>query len=112
MKYGIVAAALLLVGCSAANPEKAALRESMDQGTRTIRLNEKTWAEMLVAYPVGTTDPRTNQPSTGKNLADKIAPLTPAQLKQDQAAHAEYERLVAEDRERDVTASQGGLLGK
>lgn len=102
----LILASFMFLGCAC--PEKAALRETMDQGTRTIRQNEADWAAKLVAYPVGTTDPRTGLPSTGKNQADKIPPLTPAQFKQEQAAQKGYNDLVNEDRAKD---SQKGLFG-
>ncbi len=86
-----------LVGCAC--PEKAILREGMDQGTRQIRENEKAWAEKLVAYPPGTVDPRDGKASTGKNKATEIPPLTPAQYKNGQKAHEDYENLVNQDRE-------------
>lgn len=92
-----------LTGCQLTkNPEKAALRESMYNGTQQIRTNEKAWAEKLVAYPAGSTDPRTGQPSDGKNKASEITPLTPAQFRNDVAAHDEFDKLVNEDRARDV----------
>lgn len=101
----IVGFSLILTGCSNVNPEKVALREAMYGGTQQIRENEATWAQKLVAYPVGTTDPRTGQASDGKNRASEIPPLTPAQYKNDVSAHAEFESLVSEDRARD---SKGG----
>lgn len=94
----------ITLGCGS---DKAALREAMDQGTRTIRSNEKAWAEKLVAYPKGTIDPRTGLPSTGKNMADQIPPLTPMEYEQDQKTHADYENLVNTDRQRDAN----GIFG-
>jgi len=98
---GIILTIPLFVGCQA-NPEKTALREAMYDGTATMRANHKAWSEKLVAYPVGTTDPRTGQPSDGKNKASEIPPLTPAQYKNAMAADKEFEDLVNEDRARDT----------
>ncbi len=92
----------LAAGCQTLNPEKDAIRETLWQGTRQIRANEREWAEKLVAYPVGTIDPRTGQPSDGKNQASEIKPLTPAQLEQDRKIHAELEAAYNEDVQRGV----------
>lgn len=98
----LAASLVLLVGCQGAkNPEKVALREAMYQGTTQMRSNHKAWAEKLVAYPAGTTDPRTGQPSDGKNKASEITPLTPAQYRNGVAADDEFNKLVEEDRARD-----------
>lgn len=93
MRYAILL--VLLGGCCT---DRATLREGMDQGTRTIRSNELNWAEKLVAYPKGTIDPRTGKLSTGRNQADLITPLTPAEYSQDQQTHTDYDNLVANDR--------------
>lgn len=74
----------------------------MDGSTQTIRMDHLAWAAKLTAYPIGTTDPRTGLPSTGKNQADQIPALTPAQLKQIQATETEYEGLVNDDRANDA----------
>lgn len=97
MKRLIVGMILLASGCQS---DCSVLREGMDQGTRTIRANEKLWASKLVAYPKGMTDPRTGKPSTGKNQAELITPLTPEQYEQERKAHSEYENLVGTDRQR------------
>lgn len=112
MKIFIAVSLLSLIGVGCAScPEKAIIRDSMDEGTRTIRANEKAWAEKLVAYPVGTTDPRTQQPSDGKNKASEIKPLTPAQYSQEQKTQADYDSLVAQDRSSSSTTGPfSGLM--
>lgn len=95
----IAAICLMFLGGCAVCPEKIALRETMDTETTSIRQDHKAWAAALVAYPVGTTDPRTGQPSTGKPTT--LPTLTPAQYNQMMATHAEYEGTVADDRSHD-----------
>jgi hypothetical protein len=87
----------LISGCQAC-PEKAALREAMDQGTAQIRKDHKDWVTKLTIDPV-----------TGKNHADQITPLTPAAAAAAMRAHSEYENLVSEDRKRDTQGT--GLFG-
>lgn len=99
-------AMLSIAGCHC--PERAVLRESMDQSTRTIRQTQKDWSANLVAYPVGVTDPRTGLPSTGKDMREKLPTLTPDQYNQMLRTHEEYEGLVQEDRDRDSKSPFGG----
>lgn len=101
-KRALLIVALALVGCNKPNPEKIAIRETLWRGTQQIRDNEKKWAEKLVAYPVGTIDPRTGQPSDGKNRANEIPPLTPAQYENGKKTHADLEAAYNEDVARDT----------
>lgn len=96
----IVAVGLLsLVGCQAC-PEKAVLRESMNQGSQTAWSDAVEWGKQLVVYPAGQNDPRTEQPSDGKNKAGAIQPLTPAAYDQLLKTKAEYDAFVTNDRNR------------
>lgn len=101
----------LFTGCTSC-PQKATLRESMDQATTSIRQDHKDWASKLVAYPVGTTDPRTGKPSTGKNQVDSLPVLTPTQYKAILATHSEYEGLVSDDRAHDADLLGGSTPTK
>lgn len=86
-------AAMLSIGISFSlmacqtNPEAAGIRETMDQATRQIRVDHLKWAGMLVT-----------DPTTGKNHADEIQPLSPNAYKQIQALHQEYQDFVDENR--------------
>lgn len=105
-KLTVAIALVVLTGCAnKPNPEKMAIRETLWQGSRQIRENEKKWAEKLVAYPVGTIDPRTGQPSDGKNRASEIVPLTPAQFENGKKAHKDLEDAYKEDVARDTGGS-------
>lgn len=94
----IVSAKLLIVGLvmsasalGCANPEKAALRDSMDGGTRTIRAQHKDWSHKLMV-----------DPTTGQNHADQLPKLTKDQVDNLDLAHKEYEDLVAKDKANDT----------
>lgn len=86
----ILATLLLLavIGCQC--PEKAILREGMDQATRTIRADQKDWAGKLVVDPL-----------TGQDRRAELPAITVEQYQQYLKAHEEYENLVNEDRSRD-----------
>lgn len=73
---------LILCGCG--GTERAILRESMDQGTRTIRQQHKEWIQQLGP--------------NGDVL--KLPKLTQTQIDQALKTHAAYEELVQRDRVR------------
>ena len=102
----LITSMIFIGGCSC--PQKAVLRESMDQATNSIRHDHVDWASKLTAYPIGTVDPRTNQLSNGKNQADQLPTLTPAQLNAIKGAETEYEGLVSDDRATDNKSLFGG----
>lgn len=84
----LLVAGLSLGGC--VNAEKSALRETLVQGTQTIRAEHKEWAGLLVRQPDGS-DRRAELPQ-----------LSPSEYQNLLKLHDQFDANVANDRARDA----------